>query len=327
MQGIRNNSSSSNSTTTYNSSGTTHSNNNNCPSNFDRASKSLGKYASELRQEAGRAGKRVRLHGEDALEHGSDAVAHVLGASINAVDSLGFAMVGTGQVVKAGAHAVAAGGIGVAGGLVTGAEWFTSAGRWVAKNCARGFAAIANACSRVLGNRDTVTVRELEGDPGALRLSDKLFNAAKNQAEQVPESLKAAWNAYVQSVTHALGAGTNIVFVAGHTAAMAGHLAAAAAEAGLVGVYKLAQYGTVVAAMSMQAAEAGVEGARALAILSAEISAAAADLLAQPDQGEVDIDIEADRLCEAARLRVASMKQAHPAIPVPMPAAAAAAGR
>jgi hypothetical protein len=80
---------------------------------------------------------------------------------------------------------------------------------------------------------------------------------------------------------------------AGHTAAVAGNLALAAGELGAAGVVKLAELGTRAAAVAVEYAEKGMEGARDMTILAAKISAATANGLAIAGQGDIKVDVGA----------------------------------
>ncbi|MFC1611036.1 hypothetical protein ACFL6C_08760 [Myxococcota bacterium] len=270
---------------------------------FDRSSASLERAGDRIDKEGDAAFRRAGLHAEDTMDHATYAVGHLLGAGANATATLGNVLKGTAYTARAGGHLMAAGGLSVAGVGAAALESLTSAGRWVAKNVARGFAKMANLMTRLLGDGQTTTVRQLEGDANAERVSDRLFSAAGNQVFQASVAMRTAWNAYVEAVGHAVGAGANLVCVAGHTAGVAGHVAAAALEAGTAGVLELAELGTRVAAIGVQYAEAGVQGAREAMIVSARIAAATANLLAQPDQGKVEVSARKQLASFAAEMR------------------------
>lgn len=260
--------------------------------NFDKISQDMDKTADKLKDAAKdqmrEAGRSVGRAGEHAV----DAGAHLAGAAANAIFATAKTAEGVARTAQAAGHAAAAGALGATGAVGWTVETVAEGGRFVAKNTAKGFAAIANGLTRILGDGKTTTVRELEGDPTAVRFSEKMFGHAADQLQKSGDAMNLAWNAYVNAVGHVAGAGVNLVMAAGHTAAVAGNLALAAAQTGAAGTIKLAEFGVRVGSLGVQAAEQGVKGARELAILSAKFSAGVANVLAQPDQGRVEVQVQ-----------------------------------
>ncbi len=261
------------------------------PNVFDATRTNLDKAADQLKDDAKGlvqdAGNRVDAAGD----HATEAASHLAGAAANAVYATGAVLEGTADAFDAMGHTAKAGALASAGALGWAAEGVSMAGRFVAKNVSRGFAAIANLFTGVLKDGKSVTVREMAGDPNAVRFSDEMFGKSAKELNRAGESMNAAWNSYVDAVGHAAGSATNVAMAAGHTAAVAGNLATAAAEVGAAGVVKLAELGTRAASVAVEYAEKGVEGARDATILAAKISAATANALAVAGQGDVKVDV------------------------------------
>ncbi|MBN2358331.1 MAG: hypothetical protein JXR83_02700 [Deltaproteobacteria bacterium] len=262
---------------------------------FQKDAAALRKAADDLQGGARELVKDAKQDVAAAGAHADEAAKHLAGAAANAVYATGALLEGTADVLGAAGHAGAAGAyaaVGTAGWI---AEGISSAGRFVAKNLARGFAAIANAMTNVLKDGKFTTVRELAGDPNAVRFSDEMFGKAAGQLNKSADLMNAAWNSYVECIDHMAGAGANVAYAAGHTAAVIGHLGKAAAEIGASGVVELAALGAEAAAVAVEYAEKGFAGARDAAILAAKISAATANALAIAGQGEVKVDV-ADKI-------------------------------
>jgi len=260
--------------------------------NFDKISNNMNKTADNLKESARQqlieAGKAAQAAGVDA----ADVIINLAGAGANAVFATSKFVEGIGDTAAAGAHVAAAGGYLTAGVGGWAVEGMRSGGREVAKGAARGFGAIANSMTRIIGDGKNVTVRELQGDPTAQRFSERMFGKAAGQLQLSSDSMNAAWNAYGEALWHLSGVGGNLVLAAGNAAGVAGNLAKAAALTTSAGATKMAEYGVRVGAVAVQAAEAGVVGARDLMILSAKFSAATANVLANPDQGKVQVLVD-----------------------------------
>ncbi|MBI3184356.1 MAG: hypothetical protein HYZ28_19655 [Myxococcales bacterium] len=252
---------------------------------MDKTADALKDLAKTELNEAGRSTAR-------AGTHAAEAASHLAGAAANAVFATAKVVEGVALNAEAGVHLANAGMFAGVGGAAWVSEEVRSGGRYVAKNASSGFAKIANFFSRIIGDGKTVTVRELEGDPNAKRFSDKMFDKAGKQLVLSSEAAGLAWNSYIQAVSHMAGAATNVAFAAGHTAAVAGNLAAAAAHTGSAAVVKMSEYGVRLGSVAVQAAEQGMVGAREMAILSAKFSAGVANILANPDQGKVEVLVQ-----------------------------------
>lgn len=257
--------------------------------NFDKISQNLDKTADSLKESAKEqiqdAGKAV----DKAGAHAVDAFANVAGAGANAVFATAKMVEGLADTAAAAGHTAAAGGFVAAGVAGWATEGVREGGRYAAKGAARGFAGIANAMTRVLGDGKMTTVRELQGDPNAVRFSEKMFGKAGQQLQLAGDTMNMAWSAYTESITNLAGAAVNIGFAAAHVAGVAGNLAKAAALTTSAGATKMAEFGVRLSSVAVQAAEQGVVGARELAILGAKFSAATANVLANPDQGQVQV--------------------------------------
>lgn len=262
------------------------------PNVFDRQRANLENAAEELKKGAKEQLEEAGRHVDAAGDHASMATGHVVAAGVRALAATGAVLEGTVDVLEAGGHAAAAAGYATvgAGGWVI--EGIASAARFVAKNVARGFAALANAFTSILRDGKTVTVRELAGDPNAVRFSEEMFGKAAGELNKAGAAMNAAWNSYIEAVDNAFLAGTHVALAAGHTAAVAGNLLAAAKDLGDAGALKLAELGTRVAAKAVQLAEDATEEARDFAILSAKISAAVANRLAIAGQGEIKVEVD-----------------------------------
>lgn len=258
---------------------------------FDQRAKQLREAADDLQGSASKMLEKAKADVHAAGDHGAEAIGHLAGAGANAVMATGAVIEGTVDVMAAGGHAIGAGGYAVAGAGGWAAEGVASAGRFVSKNLARAFAALANMMTNVLKDGKTCTVKELAGDPNAVRFSEEMFGKAAEQLNKSADHMAMAWNSYVEAVDHLAGAGANVVYAAAHTAAVAGHLAKAVGEVGLAGLDDLAAVGLRAAAVAVEFAEKGMEGARDAAILSAKISAATANALAIAGQGKVEVKV------------------------------------
>ena len=259
--------------------------------NFDKISKDMDKTADALKDAAKNTLTDAGASVNRAGGHASDAFVNLSGAAANALFATGKTLEGVANTAAAGGHLAAAGGLATLGAAAWTTEEVRSGGRFAARGAARGFAGIANAFSRILGDGKSVTVRELAGDPKAIRFSEKMLGEAGKQLNKSADAMNAAWGSYIGAITNLAGSAVNLGMAAGHTAAVAGNLALAAAQAGAAAPLKLAEYGVRLGSAAVQAAEQGVVGARELAILSAKLSAATANVLANPDQGKVEVSV------------------------------------
>lgn len=256
--------------------------------NFERLSTDLradSKNLSEIsKRELEGAGASVGRAGESS----KDAFESLAGAGVNVAMSGVKLGQGGGQVAGAVGHLATGAGYAVAGAGGWVGEGVLSGARFVARNLAHGFAAIANLLAGKNGPQ--VTVRDVEGDPNAVRFSDKMFGKAGREVNFAKADAARGWNAWTQSVINAAGAAGNLVRVAGHLAGAAGGLVQAATQTGLAGVAQLARAGVELSSVAVNAAGEGVEGAREVAILSARFSAATANTIGNVDQGKVKVD-------------------------------------
>lgn len=260
------------------------------PNVFDRTRQNLENTADGLRENA----KTFLNDAKDCLNDAGDGV-NAAGAAAGlaatkALNATADVVVGVKDTMVAAGHTTAAGGYGVLGAAGWAVESVASTGRFAAKNVARGFAALANAFTGVLKDGKTVTVRELAGDPNAVRFSQKMFGNASDQLSKAGDSMNAAWRSYGEAIDNMAGAGGQTLAAAKHTAGVAGNLLAAVGAVEFAGAAKLAELGTRVAAGGVQMAENGVEAARDTAVLSARISAAVGNTLAVAGQGEITVD-------------------------------------
>jgi hypothetical protein len=273
------------------------------PNVFDREAANLRKAAKELQSDANTMVKEAAKDVNAAGGHANAAGAHLAGAAANALFATGALVKGSLDVMEAGGHAGAAAGYAVAGAAGWSLEGIASTIRFAFKNVARGFAEMANHLTNLLKDGKFTTVRELEGDPKAVRFSEKMFGKSAAELNKSAQFMNSAWNSYVQSVTHLAGAGANVTLAAAHTVAVAGHMAKAAAEVGVAGVAQLAKMGVQAAELAVRMAEKGVEGARDACILAAKISAATANSVAIAGQGQVKVDVSEEIASFQAQLK------------------------
>jgi hypothetical protein len=276
----------------------------------DSTSSRLDETADALESAADRKLAQARSQIDSAAMHARAAGAQTAGAVVNLASAGVAAAQGVARTAQSAGHAVAATGLAVAGAATWVGEQTISAARSLAVGAAKGFAGIANVLSRTLGDGQQVTVRQLEADPQATRLSARIFAAAGRQLDGAGAAMGTAWSSYVGSVTHLAGAGVNVALAAGHTAAVAGQLARAAVNVNSSGALRAAEYGVRLASAAVRAADQGVEGARELAVLSARFSAGTANLLARPDQPQ--LEVRAERQLAACRAEVRAWLECYP---------------
>ena len=260
------------------------------PNNFERAAQDIQKSADQLGQTAAqqaatgdadliKAGQNLG----DAYVHGADAAGH-------AAQSLGAAVEGTGHVVVAGAHVGAAAGNAAAGALGWVGEEISDAAKAVCRGVAKGLASIAQFFAH-LGDEDMqVTAKRVQNNE--VKFSAQMFGKADQHLDQAASQLDRAWNSYVQSVSAAASTAVDLGGVAGSVAQAAGNVSLAAANYGLAGVSKMAQFGSELAKVAVEAAGSGAVGARDLLILSAKVSAGAANVMGNADQGKIEVQVK-----------------------------------
>lgn len=257
---------------------------------FDRTRTQLENAADGLKEAAKQELQNAQGNVQDAGDHASAAVGHVIASGVRATMATGDVLKGTLDALDAAGHTAKAGGYGAVGVAGWMAEGVASAGRFVAKNVARGFAALANALTDVLKDGKSVTVRELAGDKNAVRFSEKMFGKAAGELNKAGDAMNAAWSSYVSAIDNAAMSGVHVGMAAGHTVGVAGNLVLAAKDLGDAGALKMAELGARVAGHGVQLAENATTEARDAAVLAARISAAAANRLAVAGQGKVTVE-------------------------------------
>lgn len=263
------------------------------PNVFQRDAARLRNAADSLNEGAKDLIKDAKKDMKEAGVHGKLAGAHVAAAGANAIYATEKLLDGTIEALESAGHAGKAAGFAGVGVLGWAGEQVSTAGRFVAKNLAKGFGKIANMFTNVLKDGKSVTVRELAGDPTAQRFSEKMFGKAATELNKSGADMQAAWGSYKESIGHMAGSVANLTYAAGHTLAVAGNLAEAAGKTGAAGAMKLAELGVEVAQVAVEFAEKGMAGARDAAILAAKVSGATANAMALPDQGKVQVDVGA----------------------------------
>lgn len=278
--------------------------------NFDKVSQDLIKKGEDLQGQAEVALQKAT----DELKSSGDRAGE---AGMNLVEAVGNAGLAGAFSLKAGAEGVVATGHGVAGAGVVAAGVVVGAGEEslsftsrALNACAKAFIAISNTLSRFIGDGNTATVKEIEGQ-GKGRLSEKLFGVAGQQFQMSAEGYKAAWGSFEQSVMHALDAGVNVTFAAGYTALAAADLVQAAGRTGQAGVLASGDLLLCTAALGVQAAENGVQGARDLTILGAKLTAAMGRLAASPADADT-VQIEVKQAQEAYDAKFRELMQNNP---------------
>ena len=260
--------------------------------NFDKVSQDLIQKGEALQGKAEVAIKKAGDELQNAGADGGEAALHLVGATINAGMAAGYAVKSGVEVVGGTAHGAAGVAVGGAGVVVGAGEETLSLGSKVLNAAARGLTSISNFLSKVIGDGNTATVKEVEGK-GQGRLSEKLFGVAGEQFKMSADGYKAAWGSFEQSVGHALGAGVNVVFAAGYTALATADLITAAGRAGQAAVLTYGDAALAIGALGVQAAENGMQGARDLTLLGAKFTAALGRLAASPaDAAKVEIEVK-----------------------------------
>jgi hypothetical protein len=279
-------------------------------------------YATDLQNKAKDALRKSGQAGGKALDHAlfsgdgvilpgkGGALGNAMGAVGNAVMSGGYALETLAYTAKAGGHVAVGTGAAVVGAGGVAVEGLATGTRAAAIGASKGFGAIANGITGILGDNKTTTVRTLEGDGSAKRFSQHMFELSEEQfTKQAPQSLALAANAFSNSVAHASGAVMNTVEAAAHGALFIGYSAEAIAHLAESGAYAtvgplavhLAALAVDATAISVRFAGKGLEGSREAAILGARINAAAANVLRQADQGKVEVSVVEQQIKEFER--------------------------
>lgn len=280
---------------------------------FDLTSAALVAEASKLRVASTQALGRAHDEFDSADNRTRLAALNLLGAVANTAWASGYVAKGTAQgVVLGGGHAVAALGVGSAALAVQAGEESLSLGARVLNAAARGFVRLGNALTDVLGDGKTATVKEIEGN-SAPRLSTRLYQSAERQWAQSGESFAAAWASYGQAMGHALGAQVNLGYVAAYGGLAMADLAQGLAAVPVAAAARAAAFASVVGALGVQAAEAGVAGARDLLLLGAQAAAGLGRAAAHPgNAASVNVTVEREQRCHTLALR--ELLRTHPEI-------------
>ncbi len=280
--------------------------------NFDRISTKLDKAADELKNDAANLAKQA---GSNVGQAGYDAkvvAGSVIGAGAEALFATGKVLEGTALLGEAALRTATAGGYATLGAAGWSTEQVRSGGRFAAENAARGLSGIANGITAIIGDGKQVTVQEMAGDPNAVRFSERMFGKAGKELQLSADAAALSWQSYVGAVAHSVNSAVDLAQAAGYSVAVAGNLAAAAVDLGAAGTVKLAQYGVELASVASQAVEQGLVGARELVILAAKAQAGTANLLANPDQGKVQVLVQ-DRQAQF-RNELAALVKSNPAL-------------
>ena len=255
--------------------------------NFDAVSRDLVNDAGTL----GRRAKQATRGAERALDaaevDAARAALHLVGATVNlgaAAEKLvkGSVVDVMGRGMGHGALSVAA----QAGGIAAkGGEETLGFAATVCHRVGEAMVALANRLHAVIGDGRMTTVREIEGHPQQL-LSTEMFRMAAREREKSAAGFRAAIASYRQAVLDTLGAGVNVAYVAGYAARATADLGHALVRTGEVQALALERRLTLLAAVAVQAAEQGLEGAASLLELNSRMFAAAGNVLAEPVGGD-----------------------------------------
>ena len=277
------------------------SNKTNC---FDLTSAALVADATQLRNLSRQALGRAHDEFDSADSRTRVAALNLLGAVVNTGWASGYAAKGTAQgVVLGGGHAVAALGVGSAALAVQAGEETLSLGARVLNAAARGFVRLGNALTDILGDGKMATVKEVETQAEP-RLSTRLYHSAERQWEQSGESFAATWASYGQAMGYALGAQVNLSYAAAYGGLAMADLAQGLAVVPVAAAAQAAAFASVVGALGVQAAEAGVAGARDLLLLGAQAAAGLGRAAAHPgNAASVNVTVEREQRCHTLALR------------------------
>jgi len=264
-------------------------------SNLEQAAKDQRDMAHDLND----AGDKVAAVAKNDLKQAGDHLVksgqNVADAAINAAQAVGHAGVGVAASVATTAHVGVAAGAAAVGTVVKGAEVMAQAGSWVASNIAKGFASIANRGGEIAAEEQTVTTQEITTDPQAQSLSEKIFGFAGDQMEKAAETAKIGVEAYAKAIGHTVATAEGLLKGAAHVAGFGGNLLSATVIGTAAAVVRLAEFDKAVTSGALLAAQAGVEGARELAILAAKGAAQTANALNKlhnDPQTDIQINLE-----------------------------------
>jgi hypothetical protein len=182
--------------------------------------------------------------------------------------------------------------------------------RYAARNIARGLGGLAKDLQRVLGGAKSTTVRELQGDPSAVRFSEKMFGKSALKLQVQADNMSAAWAAYAEAISNLGATGANLGFAASHVAQVAGNLGKAAALTTSPGATRMAEYGLKLATLAVSAAEKSAPGARELTLLSAHLAGATANVLVS---SEVQVPAVKETLA-SFQAELAELVKQHPGL-------------
>jgi len=257
------------------------------------------KEQKDLSKDLHSAGDKVAAVAKHDLQQAGDHLVksgqNIADAAINAAQAVGQAGVGVAAGVVTTAHVGVAAGAATVGVAVKGVEVMAQAGSWVASNIAKGFAAIANRGGEIAAEEQTVTTQEITTDPQAKSLSEKIFAFAGDQMNKAGETAKIGVEAYGKAIDHTIASAEGLVKGALHAAGFAGNMLSAAVIGSAAAVVRLAEFDKAITSGALLAAQAGVEGARELAILGAKGAAQTANALNQlhkDPQTNIQINLE-----------------------------------
>ena len=227
----------------------------------------------------------------EAGENALNALSNVGGAVVNTAQATGHAAQGTVDLMEAGATEAAAGLVGAGAVLANVSEALRSAAAFVLKNVTSAFTSVGD----FFNNDVTATVRSEAADPSKVRTSEKLFQTMINLDREAGNDLGDAFDQYFASLSHLGGAGVNLGVAALDVGAAAVNVAEAAGHVTVAATQELAQLGLLVAAASLDAAEAGMDTAGDLTLLAAKVTAEAHNAVNNVDQGDISVDVGAFR--------------------------------
>lgn len=274
---------------------------------FDRASESLEGVAARLEAEAGRLSKEA-ASGFGQVVPSAVAPAEDLFAAGDEVAQGTFdAGHGLSETVRFAGHAAAGGGYLAAGVAMRGVEVAAEGAAVAVLNIAKGFAKIASVFGHLLGGDKSITVVELQRNPGAKRLSETLLARSSQEFQKAGAHVSTALAAYAEALRHAVASGADLALAARGALEISSRLAEAAKDGAAGAVLELAATGARVASAAVQVSEAGTRELAELVLLSARASAAVSRALAEPDQAKVEVLVaEESRAIKAQILKIAS---------------------
>jgi hypothetical protein len=277
---------------------------------FDKLSKSLEKTADKLKETG--AKELVEARVQQSKADGNPSVVKVKAAAAEAYFATSKLVERVGDAAADGAKAERAGSFvppGIAGWVD--AE-VPEGARYVSRSVARGLGNITQAMSRIIGDGKLTTVREVQGDPIGARFSERMFGKAAAALQQRADVMAAMWTAWSEALSQLATVGGSPTLAAGHAYSVAGNLAKAAALSISASATKMAEFGVRLGAAAVQAAEQDSGGAHELMSISARFSAATANVLANPDQGQAQL-IVGNQLAQY-RTELGALVERHPAL-------------